>query len=134
MQTDRTTNRVATPAIPAMPAAPSPPPPSSSPSSVDGFFPNLPNARHKVSCDTNQIKWTVARSDFHIGGRAAWADDQPRENYYDRFPLAARANVTSGGGGRGIWGLSKCTPGEFVGFRIEVRFCCFEEAQPFSLS
>lgn len=36
---------------------------------------------------------------------------------YDRFPLAAKENVTAEH--RGIWGLSKCTPGEFIGFKIE---------------
>ena len=41
-----------------------------------------------------------------------------RENYYERFPLEAKANVTSGGGGKGIRGLSKCSAGEYVGFAL----------------
>jgi hypothetical protein len=63
-----------------------------------------------------QIHWTDART-LGVGGRAPWGG-LPRESWWDRFPLAAKADVTSGGGGAGIWGLSKCTPSEFVGFSL----------------
>ena len=66
-------------------------------------------------CVCRPINWTVARSELHIGGRAAWPG-HTRENFYDRFPYDAQANVTSEH--KGIWGLSKCSAGEFVGFRI----------------
>ena len=59
----------------------------------------------KASCATEEIIWTVARSELHIGGRAAWSG-HPRENFYDRFPSDAQANVTSEH--KSIWGLSKC--------------------------
>ena len=74
--------------------------------------------KHSTSCQQGAIAWSTARTELHIGGRVAWKG-HPRENFFDRFPLDAQANVTSGGGGHGIWGLSKCTPGEFVGFSIK---------------
>jgi hypothetical protein len=86
------------------------PPPPSTPaggSPLDGL--------KKASCGSAQIRWTVARTSLHIGGRAQW-DRLSRENFFDRFPLDARANVTSEH--KSIWGLSKCSAGEFVGFRI----------------
>ena len=57
----------------------------------------------------------MARSNLHVGGRAAWSG-HARENFYDRFPADAHANVTSEH--KSIWSLSKCSSGEFVGFKI----------------
>eukprot|EP01052_Picozoa_sp_SAG31_P000653 SAG31_NODE_19_length_35031_cov_42.510707_4_plen_745_part_00 len=71
----------------------------------------------KTTCSNQDISWTIARSELHVGGRAPWTGHS-RENFYDRFPYDARQNVTSGGGGPGIWGLSKCSTGEFIGFSI----------------
>ena len=34
------------------------------------------------------------------------------------FTDFTQANVTSGGGGAGIWGLSKCSAGEYIGFKL----------------
>ena len=73
----------------------------------------------KSGCGSSEsIAWTTARTSLKIGGRAEW-DGLERENFFDRFPLASKANVTSGGGGRGIWGLSKCSAGEFVEFAVK---------------
>lgn len=45
------------------------------------------------NCGVHSIEWTNARTALHVGGRANW-DGLPRENFYDRFPLDAQANVT----------------------------------------
>ena len=73
----------------------------------------------KSGCGSSEsIAWTTARTSLKIGGRAEW-DGLDRENFFDRFPLASKTNVTSGGGGAGIWGLSKCSAGEFVEFAVK---------------
>jgi hypothetical protein len=59
-------------------------------------------------------------TDLTVGGRAEW-DGLPRENFYDRFPLVAKGNVTSEGARRGIWGLSKCSAGECVALSFHMR-------------
>eukprot|EP00035_Acanthoeca_spectabilis_P007412 m.136418 g.136418 ORF g.136418 m.136418 type:complete len:830 (-) comp13943_c0_seq1:293-2782(-) len=64
------------------------------------------------------IAWTVARTSLTVGGRAPW-DNLPRENFYDRFPLASKGNVTSEGAREGIWGLSKCSTGMFIEFAVQ---------------
>jgi hypothetical protein len=70
-----------------------------------------------TSCgNSTAIAWTDART-LGVGGRADWGG-LARENWWDRFPLIAKADVTSGGGGKGIWGLSKCTPSEYVSFSV----------------
>lgn len=70
-----------------------------------------------ISTSNPAIRWTDAATLF-VGGRADWGDAW-RESWYDRFPLEAKSDVTSGRGGPDIWGLSKCTPGEFIGFALE---------------
>lgn len=44
-------------------------------------------------CQEQSIEWTNARTALHVGGRADWGG-LSRENFYDRFPLDAKANVT----------------------------------------
>ena len=70
---------------------------------------------YATGCKTQKIAWTDART-LGVGGRADWSG-LPRENWWDRFPLAAKANVTSEH--KSIWALSKCTTTEYVGFNIE---------------
>eukprot|EP00040_Diaphanoeca_grandis_P020150 m.107095 g.107095 ORF g.107095 m.107095 type:complete len:858 (-) comp27770_c0_seq2:220-2793(-) len=74
------------------------------------------DVRTTKGIEADDVAWFDARM-MNVGGRADW-DGLARENWWDRFPLAAKADVTSGGGGKGIWGLSKCTPSEFVSFKI----------------
>ena len=88
------------------------------PASSDGATPQdmAPGLDDAIAACSANIHWTDART-LGVGGREEWTGLQ-RENWWDRFPLAAKADVTSGGGGKGIWGLSKCTPSEFVGFAL----------------
>eukprot|EP00037_Helgoeca_nana_P028974 m.344136 g.344136 ORF g.344136 m.344136 type:complete len:811 (-) comp27878_c0_seq1:173-2605(-) len=94
-------------------------PPTLAATTADQPNPDPPAAPPTASgCnDPTSIEWTVASTSLTVGGRAAW-DGLPRENYYDRFPLVAKGNVTSGGGGPGIWGLSKCPTGMYVEFAV----------------
>lgn len=69
----------------------------------------------KGTCEAanTSLVWTDART-LGIGGRAPWDEmSLPRESFWDRFPAAAKANVT-----RAVWGLSKCSAGEFVEFEL----------------
>ena len=68
-------------------------------------------------CAAVPIAWTDATT-LSVGGRVDWGGLE-REDVYDRFPLAAKADVTSGGGGPHLWPLSKCPTGEYIEFKVQ---------------
>ena len=98
---------------------------------IDGFSPptNVEAAeievRNAQPFDRDSVAWTDAKT-LSVGGREDWGG-LPRENFYDRFPLAAKADVNAAH--KSIWGLSKCSSGEYIGFKIEgdvsQLFVCF---------
>ena len=89
-------------------AAAATPPSASTSAEVERTDANVRELHHNASkpmpgCHSSlgDVQWTDAKT-LGVGGRADWGG-LPRENWWDRFPLSAKADVTSGGGGKGIW-------------------------------